>query len=47
MALKDKLWNATHDLGSCLEEKEDLKRQMESGVYLQFLDMIKKMGTGG
>lgn len=47
LTLKGKLNDVTHDLGTCVDEKEELKRQMESGVYVQFLDMVKKMGTGG
>lgn len=45
--LKEQL-RATHkELGMCVDERELLKKQMESGVFVQFLDMIGKMGTGG
>ncbi|KAG8750709.1 hypothetical protein FRC14_000289 [Serendipita sp. 396] len=45
--LKKNLEDAQNDLSVCHDEKEELKRQMESGVFIQFLDMVGKMGTGG
>lgn len=45
--LKNQLENVKGDLGVCVDEREDLKRQMESGVFVQFLEMVGKMGTGG
>ncbi|PVF95491.1 hypothetical protein CPB86DRAFT_763883 [Serendipita vermifera] len=45
--LKEELEHAEDGLNSCIDEKEELKKQMESGVFVQFLDMVGKMGTGG
>jgi hypothetical protein len=46
-SLKEQLENTEAGLNVCNDEKEDLKRQMESGVFIQFLDMVGNMGTGG
>lgn len=46
-ALKDQLREVSGELDVCGQEKEELKRQMESGVFVQFLDLVGKMGTGG
>lgn len=45
--LRGKLDSTKEDLGDCIDEKEGLKRQMESGVFVQFLEMVSKMGAGG
>jgi hypothetical protein len=45
--LKEQLADVRGNLGTCVDEREELKRQMESGVFVQFLDMVSKMGSGG
>lgn len=47
LVLKDQLREVSSNLTTCGAEKEELKRQMESGVFVQFLDLVGKMGTGG
>lgn len=45
--LKEQLADVRGDLGTCVDEKEELKRQMKNGVFVQFLDMVSKLGSGG
>jgi chromosome segregation ATPase len=45
--LKQQLDETQGELNVCIDDREELKRQMESGVFVQFLDMVGKMGTGG
>jgi hypothetical protein len=45
--LKGQLGIAHKKLGMCADENEELKKQMKSGVFFQFLDMVGRMGTGG
>jgi hypothetical protein len=45
--LKQQLDETQGELNVCIDDREELKRQMESGVFVQFLEMVGKMGTGG
>jgi len=45
--LKEQLADVRGELGTCVDQREELKRQMESGVFVQFLNMVSKMGSGG
>lgn len=45
--LKLQLGETQGQLNVCIADREELKHQMESGVFIQFLDMVGKLGTGG
>ncbi|KIM22523.1 hypothetical protein M408DRAFT_332893, partial [Serendipita vermifera MAFF 305830] len=46
-ALNERLNNTQEALNICVNEEEDLKRQVDRGAYVQFLDYVGKTGTGG
>lgn len=45
--LKEQLHVTQNELGMCVGEKEELKKKIESGTFVQFLDMVGTLGTGG
>ncbi|KAG8750710.1 hypothetical protein FRC14_000290 [Serendipita sp. 396] len=45
--LKKNLETTQKKLSVCDAERDDLKRQIKDAAYIQFLDMVGKLGTGG